>query len=111
MRRFIFSDFPVNGIEVDEYCLTFADEYGETSDVFKAVDEEYANAKSIDGTWCGFLNDLRERLINRGFEKEVERRDEEFEAEMQVKLSAVSKYSGKTICELRKSHIPLSERM
>ena len=101
MKKFLFSEFPINGAEVDEYCMSLAERYGYNSEVFKAAKEECMKDVKGTKTWCDFLNTVRERLIARGFLHEVERIDSEFEREMRKKLSEVNKYSGKTVRETR----------
>lgn len=110
IKIYNFSDIPINGAEVDDYCYSFAERYGENSDVFKAVDEEYEKTKSDDKTWVSFFNNLRKKLCEKGFEKEVLLQDEIFEKEVLATLNQVSKYSGKTDLEVRLSHTPMSER-
>ena len=101
IREFSFSELPLNGVEVDDYCYLFAAQYGEKSDVFNAVDTEYLKARSADGTCVSFLNDLRKRLCEKGFEKEVLEQDAIFLEKMKSILSSVNKYSGKTVQETR----------
>lgn len=101
MERFQFSEFPINGAEFEDYCYSFSERYGEDSTVFKTVDEEFIKNSFKGPTWCDALNDLRERLINRGFTNEVEQMDLEFEKEMRSKLSETSPYCGETVREIR----------
>ncbi len=110
IKKFVYSEFPINGFEVDSYCEAFFDEYGEDSAVAKAVDEEYENIRSEGKTYCDFLNALRERLCDRGFSSEVEQQDIKFESKMQEEFSRINKYSGKTVRETRLAHIPLDKR-
>lgn len=101
MKDFNVSEFPINGTEVDEYCHAFLDSYGENSEVFQALEASYKNAGSTDGTWCGFLNDLRRRVCEKGFSAEIERQDEIFVRRMSDMFSKINKYSGKTERETR----------
>lgn len=110
IKIYNFSDFPINGVEVDDYCYSFAERYGENSDVFKAVDEEYEKTKSDDKPWVSFFNSLRKKLCERGFEKEVSQQDEIFEKKELAILNQVNKYSGKTNLEIRLSYTPMLER-
>lgn len=101
MKDFKVSEFPINGTEVDEYCYAFLDLYGEHSEVFRAIEASYKNAESTDGTWCGFLNDLRRRVCEKGFSVEIERQDEIFVERMADMFSKINRYSGKTERETR----------
>lgn len=110
IEEFLFSEFPLNGAEVEDYCNLFATKYGEDSKVFNAVDAAYARATSANGTWVSFLNDLRKKLCEEGFEKEVTEQDSVFLEKMTSVLSATSKHTGKTVLETRRSYTPMSER-
>lgn len=110
IKKYIYSEFPINSFEIHLYCMAFFDEYGEDSAVAKAINEERKALKIEGETFCDYFNVLRERLCDRGFSSEVEQQDIKFESKMQEEFSKINKYSGKTVKETRLAHIPLDER-
>lgn len=107
IEDFDVGQFPINGLDFDNYCMSFAEKYGEDSNVFHAVDELYLQVEKVHGgLWIDHLNVLRRALCNRGFEKEVRARDDIFRKKWNEEFSRISPYSGLTMREaiLRKKH-------
>lgn len=88
IKDFDVRKFPINGSDFDEYCLSFYEQYGENSDVFRSVDEIYFQIEQIHGgLWIDHLNTLRRALCERGFEREVLAQDEIAAKEWDKRLS------------------------
>lgn len=101
IEDFDIRQFPINGLDFDNYCMSFAEKYGEESNVFHAVDELYLQIEKIHGgLWINHLNTLRRALCNRGFEKEVREQDKVAVKEWNERLSQKSRGSEETIREV-----------
>lgn len=108
IKIYDYSDFPLNGMEYDDYCYSFAETYGEDSKVFKAVDEVFLSLEHDGGKWVDVFNKLRLRLCERGFEKEVLKQDKLFEEKVKKILNSVD--SGKRNLDSRLAYTPMRER-
>lgn len=88
--------FPIYGTELNDYCFSLVDEYGENSPIIKLLDENYNNLIEGNAAFVDQLNAIRKFLCKNGFSEEVAKQDNIF-------LDEVSKRP-------RKKQTPLAER-
>lgn len=89
-------EFQIYGTELDDYCFSLVEKYGEESKIVQLLDKNYDRLIKESSVFVDQLNAIREFLYDNGFEKEISEQDAVF-------LEEVSKRP-------RKKRIPLSER-
>lgn len=98
-------NYPLLGVEVDEYIYDLVDEYGETHEIVSLLDKNYDNIIKNHHIGVVNLNAIRKFLIENGFSTQIEKEDIKFSKKIEKELSVINKFSGLTEWETREKNV------
>lgn len=98
-------NYPLLGMEVDEYINDLVGEYGETHEMVSLLDKNYDILVKNHHIWVVSLNAIRKFLIENGFSIQIEKEDIRFSKKIEKELSVINKFSGLTEWETREKNV------